>query len=256
MTKKEAQNSKAVILGCMIDRVNRIQALQHIGKLIAEDRPGQIITLNAEIVYQAQKSPALREIINNASLVTPDGIGVVWGGRQLGCPFPERVTGIDLLQTLCQEAASHEWPVFLLGAAPGIADEAARQLSQRYPGLPVCGTHHGYFQERETQMVLDAIKKARPRILFVALGAPRQEFWIHTHMEELQVPVNIGVGGSFDVAAGLKKRAPEWIIRLNLEWLYRLLAEPSRWKRQLALPCFVLAILRTRWSGHRNINQP
>ncbi|HWP98348.1 MAG TPA: WecB/TagA/CpsF family glycosyltransferase [Syntrophomonadaceae bacterium] len=252
MKDTERQSMRAPILGCFIDQVNKDQALVRIHQMILQGDPAQVITLNAEIVYQAQKDQALRDIINSASLVTPDGIGVVWGGRWLGYPFPERVTGIDILYALCQEAASHQWPVFLLGAAPGVAEEAAGQLVKRCPGLLVKGTHHGYFQEDESPGVVEEIIMARPLILFAALGAPKQEFWIRSHLAEMKVPVCIGVGGSFDVIAGHKKRAPAWMIRLNLEWLYRLLAEPSRWKRQLALPRFALAILRTRLTYNRN----
>lgn len=241
--------AKAEIMGCKIDIVNNNQALEIIEDIIREGKPGQVITLNAEIVYQARENRPLRELINRARLVTPDGIGIVWGGRQLGYHFPERVTGIDLVAAVCNRAAERCWKVYLLGAAPGVADKAAQELQKRFPGLNICGTQHGYFQPEENQRIVENIKAAEPAILFVALGAPKQEFWIDSLKEEMQVPLSIGVGGSFDVIAGLKKRAPAFFIRLNLEWLYRLVGEPSRWKRQLALPRFAISILRARLGG-------
>ncbi|HNX92703.1 MAG TPA: WecB/TagA/CpsF family glycosyltransferase, partial [Syntrophomonas sp.] len=174
----------------------------------------------------------------------PDGIGIVWAGRRLGYPFEERVSGIDLLYLICERAPQEGWKIYFLGAAPGIADEAARQLTQKYPAINICGIHDGYFSEEQQQSMLEEIKALQPDILFVALGAPGQEYWIHKYRQAIEVPVAIGVGGSFDVIAGIKSRAPEWMIRANLEWLYRLLKEPSRLKRQMALPKFVLLILR------------
>ncbi len=235
---------KAEILGCKIDIVDNVQALQIIEEIIDAKTPAQVITLNAEIAYQTRHDKDLKEIINSARLVTPDGIGIVWGGRQLGYDFPERVTGIDLLSGICTMALRKQWPIFLLGAAPGVAEGAAYELIRRFPGLDVCGTQHGYFKPEEEAQVVGKIKQARPDILFVALGAPRQEYWINRYKEEMNVPLCMGVGGSFDVIAGIKKRAPAIFIKLNLEWFYRLVGEPSRWKRQLALPRYVLAILK------------
>jgi N-acetylglucosaminyldiphosphoundecaprenol N-acetyl-beta-D-mannosaminyltransferase len=145
---------------------------------------------------------------------------------------------------LCEQAPHENWKIYFLGAAPGIADEAARQLGQRYPGINICGTHNGYFSEEQLPSIIEEIRALRPDILFVALGAPGQEYWIKKFRKALEVPVAIGVGGSFDVIAGIKSRAPEWMIRANLEWMYRLLKEPSRFKRQLALPKFVFMVLQ------------
>jgi len=202
--------------------------------------------LNAEIVYQAQEDPELLNIINEADLVTPDGIGIVWAGQKLGYPLRERVTGIDLLYNLCAEAAQEGWKIYFLGAAPGVAEAAARQLCFTYPGLKICGWHDGYFSDEEVNGIINNIRELQPDLLFVALGAPKQEFWIKQYKQEINVPVLIGVGGSFDVVAGIKERAPKWMIKANLEWLYRLLKEPSRFKRQLALPKFVMLVLKKK----------
>lgn len=240
-------DNKAEILGCHIDIIDKHQALEKINEIISAKKGGQVITLNAEIAFQAQKDEKLRNLINGADLVTPDGIGVIWGGRQLGYDFPERVTGIDLMVSLCQKAADMGWKVFLFGAAPGVAEAAAQSLTKQFPGLVVVGCRHGYFKDDESLEIAREIAASQPDVLFVALGAPKQEYWIKEQREVMKIPLCMGVGGSFDVIAGVKSRAPGWAIRLNLEWLYRLLAEPSRWKRQLALPRYVLAIKKTKW---------
>lgn len=239
-------NEKAFILGANVDIVDFKQALQRIKQLIKGGTPTHIITLNAEILYQAQDNEDLLNVINAADLVTPDGIGIVWAGKKLGYPFSERVTGIDLLYLICEEAAQESWRIYLLGAAPNVAETAGKQLTLKYPGLKICGCHDGYFAADETDKIVEDIKKSQPDILFVALGAPKQEFWIKEHKEDLSVPVLIGVGGSFDVVAGIKERAPEWVIKGNLEWLYRLVKEPSRFKRQLALPKFMVEVLKQK----------
>lgn len=237
---------KANILGAHVDIVNAKQTLQRIKKLSKMGEPAHIITLNAEIVYQAQENPELLNIINGADLVTPDGIGIVWAGRKLGYPIMERVTGIDLLYQLCAEAVQQKWRIYFLGAAPGVVEAAAKQLTLAYPGLQICGWHDGYFSDQEVNGVIHDIKQLKPDLLFVALGAPKQEFWIKQYKGELNVPISIGVGGSFDVVAGIKERAPQWMIKANLEWLYRLITEPSRFQRQLALPKFAMLVLKQK----------
>lgn len=243
-------NNKANILGCQVDRLTSAECVARIGELIQAGKPAHVITLNAEIAYQAQSNSQLQAIINAADLVTPDGIGIVWGGRQLGYDIKERVTGIDLLLTICRIAPLHKWKIFLLGSAPGVAAEAAQKLSADYPGLHIGGTRHGYFQEDDIPALINEIRQLKPQLLLVGLGAPKQEEWIRQYMQQLGGTVCIGVGGSFDVIAGRKKRAPAWMIQLNLEWLYRLVSEPSRWQRQLVLPKFAALILRAKSRSH------
>lgn len=245
-------NTHPSVLGCRLDPLTMSATLDRVGDLIDKADPGKyahIITLNAEIAYQAYYDPALLELINRAELVTADGIGIVWGARRLGIKVPERVTGIDLMEQLCQRAAQRGWRIYLLGAAPGVAEAAAQKLQARYAGLTVAGFHHGYFNDNEEQEIVADIIRTAPQILFVGLGAPRQEWWIDQYKNQLKVPVCIGVGGSLDVISGLKQRAPGWIIKLNLEWLYRLIAEPSRFKRQLVLPRFVGLVIKSRFMG-------
>jgi bacterial polymer biosynthesis proteins, WecB/TagA/CpsF family len=242
MTKRK----RADILGCQVDLGTLEEGIIRIKDLIQRGRPAQVITLNAEIVYQAQDHKELKAIINQADIVTPDGIGIVWGGRQLGYAFKERVTGIDLLCRLCREAPVQGWKIYLLGSAPGVAEEAGQRLVKDFPGLNICGSHHGYFKDEDIPGIVDEIRQCAPHILFVSLGAPKQEEWIKKYKDQLGVPVSVGVGGSLDVIAGHKKRAPRFMIQLNLEWLYRLISEPSRIKRQLALPRFAVLILRSK----------
>jgi len=238
----------ASILGCKVHLVNMAEAVQIVEQMIEDGRnENQVVTLNAEIIYQTKKEIKLQNIINQANLVTADGIGTVWAARTLGYPQKERVSGIDLIHELCIMGATRGWKIYLLGAAPGVAEKAGQELKQSYPGLKVCGIGHGYFSLEDENEIIADINSKSPDILFVALGAPKQEYWINQKRDTLKVPVCIGVGGSFDVIAGIKKRAPKIFIAFNLEWLYRLLTEPSRWKRQLALPAFVLAVLKQKY---------
>ncbi|MEN6460180.1 MAG: WecB/TagA/CpsF family glycosyltransferase [Syntrophomonas sp.] len=238
--------NKANILGCYIDKVTMQSATKAVEKMVEKGIPSHIITLNAEIAYVARDNQQLQEIINNADLVTPDGIGIVWAAQKLGYDIQERVTGIDMIYQICKLSANRKWNIFLLGAAPGMAEKAAQNLTLLYPGLSVVGCQDGYFAQDDIPAIIERIKQAAPQILLVALGAPKQELWIKKYKDQLEVPVCIGVGGSFDVLAGYKKRAPEIMIKLNLEWLYRLLSEPSRLKRQMVLPKFALAVLKQR----------
>lgn len=234
--------SSNYILGNRVDSLTLAGAVARVGDFIASGSPHHIVTMNAEIAYLAYREPRLQEVINRAHLVTADGSGIVWAARTLGSPLPERVTGIDLLQALAAEGARRGWRFFLYGAAPGVAAAAAERLRQEHPGLVIAGTSHGYLGPDAIPILKEEIKAARPQILLVGLGAPKQEYWIAAHLQELQVPVAMGVGGSFDVLAGRVKRAPAWVQRLNLEWLYRVIKEPKRVKRALALPKFMMAV--------------
>lgn len=202
----------------------------------------QVVTLNTEMLYRALHDRALRDLVNRADLVVPDGYGVVWAGRRLGRLLPERVTGIDLVLALAAYAAREKWRLFLLGAAPGVAAEAAQNLVRSYPGLEVAGVAHGYFPAEETLAIVRSIQALSPELLLVALGSPRQEFFIAEHKKELGATVAIGVGGAFDVLAGRLRRAPKVFRELHLEWLFRLIQQPWRWRRMLALPLFALTV--------------
>ncbi|MEW6662558.1 MAG: WecB/TagA/CpsF family glycosyltransferase [Bacillota bacterium] len=235
---------KVSILGVRVDAVTMPETLNIIEGFIQEGKPRHVITLNAEIIHRAWQEPSLKEIIDQAHLVTPDGSGVVWAAKKLGTPVPERVTGIDLVQALLPLAAQKGWSLYFYGGKPGVAEEAARRLKEQHPGLIIAGTSHGYLSEQDKHHLLVDIKAKKPHILLVALGAPRQEHWIRQHLAGLNVPVSIGVGGTLDVLSGRVKRAPAAFQKLKMEWLYRLLKEPWRARRMLALPKFTLAVLK------------
>jgi N-acetylglucosaminyldiphosphoundecaprenol N-acetyl-beta-D-mannosaminyltransferase len=234
------------ILGLPVDRVDMAGAVARIRELVSENRTCQIVTLNSEIAMTAQEDSRLKEVICRADLVVPDGAGVVWASRVLGVSLPERVAGFDLMQELLACAASHRWPVFFLGAEPGVAKEAAERVKRRLPELIVAGTHHGFFGDEEEAAVIEEINSAEARLLFVGMGAPRQDFWIAGNKTRIETAICIGVGGSFNVLAGKVKRAPDWMGRCGLEWLYRLICQPSRFVRMLALPRFVIRVLREK----------
>lgn len=212
------------------------EALSRAEQFIRDGRPRMIVTSDTSAVVRAQEDEELRTIINEADLATMDGQGVVLCARMLDFPVAGRVPGCDMMQLLCEICGRIGKPIALLGAAPGVAAEAARVLEARYEGLEVVYHHHGYFGEDEEAQIIEAIRRARPAALFVAMGIPKQEKWIKRHMQELAVPVCMGVGGSLDVIAGRVKRAPKWMQRCGLEWLYRTALDPKRLPRLAALP--------------------
>lgn len=240
---------KAQVLGVRIDHITMKQAVTKIGGMIAEGKPHLVVTANSEMLVMANQDPLLYEIIQRADLVVPDGIGVIWASRLLNVSLPERVPGVELMQALLAESVNKKWRVFLLGAEQGIAEQAAAEISEVYPGINIVGTYHGYFKKSEQQQVLNAVKAACPDILFIALGVPKQEKWAAAHLASLNVPVAIGVGGSFQIIAGTVNRAPLWMQRFGLEWFYRLLKQPKRIGRMLALPRFALWIILERFSA-------
>jgi len=237
------------LLGVRITPVGMEEALEKAREFIAEDHPHMIVTSDTTGVVAAQDDPELREIMSQADMVTPDGQGVVLAARLLNLPIQERVSGIDMVRKLCEVAAGCGRSVFLLGAAEGVAEEAAEKLRAAVPDLEVAGTQHGYFGPEEEPMIVARIRDSRPAVLFVAFGIPKQEKWIHAHLRELRVPVCIGVGGSFDVIAGRLKRAPAWMRRWGLEWLFRVSQEPKRLLRLGALPRMAWLAFRALLGG-------
>lgn len=204
-----------------------------------------VVTANPEIVMVANEDQRFRTILEQAYIV-PDGIGIVYAAKILNYPITERVTGIELLEALMEKANTMKWKVFLLGAAPDVSQRAAEELAARYPGAQIVGALDGYFRAEEEIEIVNQIQTSQADILFVALGAPKSEYLISKYWDRLGVKLAMGVGGSFDVLAGAVKRAPKIWQRLHLEWLYRLLKQPSRWKRQIAIPRFILAVLRQK----------
>ena len=205
---------------------------------------GQIVTLNAEMTMAARQQPELGAVIAGADLVIPDGAGVVWALGRQGYRV-RRAPGIELARQLLDHAARHGWRVALVGASPGVMDTLVQRLGRELPGLRLGWSSHGYRSGAEWPDLERELLDARPDLVLVALGVPRQETWIRS-LAGRRRGLWMGVGGSFDVWAGTKKRAPVWMRALQIEWLYRLVQEPSRWRRMLALPEFAIAVLRQR----------
>ncbi len=215
------------------------------GSAMMEDGGGHyVVTPNPEIVWLARKLPELKAAVNGADLVIPDGIGVIYAARILGTPLKERVPGIELAEALIAHAAAAGLSVFLLGAKPGVAERAGENLRAKYPGLRIAGCGDGYF--KEDGPVLERLRASGARLILVCLGFPRQELWMAAHRDEVGPAVMLGVGGSMDVFAGDVKRAPEAWCRAGLEWLYRLLSQPSRIKRMIKLPVFLVSVVWER----------
>ncbi len=238
------------VLGVRVDRISFAGVVEWVGERIRRQEQAMVVTANAELVVQAVESPQVGRLVGEADLVVPDGVGVLWAGVIGGVPFPERVAGVELMEALVARAPKEGWRVALYGGRPGVAQEAAERLRQRYPGLDVSGCYHGYLDSEEEQEMLEQLRQQRPNLLFVALGAPRQENWISSRRAQLPELVAIGVGGSFDVFAQRLKRAPKWMTRMGLEWLFRLVQEPSRLPRMLALPRFVYLVLKEKLLRH------
>ena len=238
------------LFGVPFDRIGLGEAVERIEGFIHAGIPRLVATSDATALVRARTDAQWRSCYERADLVAADGTGIVWASRWLGAPLPERVTGIDLVQALCARAASRGHRVFLLGAAPGVAERAAASLQRAYPGLNVVGTHHGYFEtDRAPCPLVERIRQATPDLLFVGMGAPRQEYWALAQRHALGVPVIMGVGGSFDVLSGRLLRAPRWMQRAGLEWAFRLCLEPHRLGRAIRIPVFLWWLLRLKCSA-------
>jgi N-acetylglucosaminyldiphosphoundecaprenol N-acetyl-beta-D-mannosaminyltransferase len=233
------------ILDIPVHDVTMAETLDAIGQFIDMHTPHQICTINPEFIMAAQNDLEFRQILNRSALNLPDGIGVVWAAKQAGFTLRERVAGSDLIYQLADRAARTGWKIFLLGAAEGVADQAAVKLQSMYPAVNIVGAWAGSPHPAADDEAVQRIRAAEADIVLVAYGAPKQDKWIDRNLMRTGASVAIGMGGSFDFVVGTQRRAPQWVRRLNLEWLYRLVREPWRWRRQLALPRFVWRVIRS-----------
>lgn len=245
------------ILGCRVDAVDREEAVTRIAGLAAGNGGALVVTLGVEMVMAAQRDAAFRALLNGSSLSVCDTIGILLASRARGGALRTRVTGVELVDALAARSVGDETVrLFLLGGAEGTAERAAASLAARFPGVRIAGTRNGYFRDAESPAVAQLIKESGASVLLAGLGSPKQEKWIAGFAASAGVGVGIGVGGSFDVLAGNVRRAPRAIQQAGLEWAYRLMCEPSRWRRQLALPRFALAegaeILRIKMGNRSN----
>lgn len=233
-----------------IDNLTMQKTIDEIEELIKKRESSYIVTPNVAHIVSLQKDKELEKIYQEASLVIPDGMPLLWGAKILGRPLKERVAGSDLLPAFCEVAAKKGYKLFFLGAGPGVAVKAAKILTQKNPGLKIVGTYSPPFgfenSEEDNRKIVSMITETKPDVLFVGLGAPKQEKWIWKHKDQLEVPVLIGVGAAFDFIAGTAKRAPKWMQKCGLEWFFRLCQEPRRlWRRYLiGSPIFLWLVLK------------
>ena len=242
--------SKINIRGVMFDNVDMDEALEIAKKFVCSDGPSVIYTPNSEIVQLCVEQKDFCDVINSADMIIPDGAGVLLASKILKTPLKEKVAGIELAQKLIEYCAESGKKLFFLGSKPettdengnkvsSTADEAAKKLKEKYPDLNVCGTADGYFKDKDSDRIIEKINASEADIVFVCLGCPRQENWIHSFKNRTNASLLIGLGGSLDVFAGRVKRAPNFFVKMNLEWFYRLLKQPQRLGRMMKIPKFL-----------------
>jgi N-acetylglucosaminyldiphosphoundecaprenol N-acetyl-beta-D-mannosaminyltransferase len=239
------------IFGVLLDLLTMDETVDRCARLVEAGEPVQHVVINAGKVVLMQDVPRLKDVIRDCALVNADGQSIVWAGRFLGKDVPERVAGIDLMHRLLAEAALRQWPVYFLGARQEVLDAAVARLRVQHPDLVVAGARNGYF--RDDAAVAQEIRNSGARLLFVGISSPRKEFFLAEHLHAMGPVFAMGVGGSFDVVAGLTKRAPVWMQRTGLEWFYRFMQEPGRmWKRYLVGNTrFVALVAKERLAAKR-----
>lgn len=243
--QKQANPDRIKILGLPVDAITYEKWLQMIEDWVNSSQPfaRHVCTINPEFIMIACRDVNFYNILQRADLCVPDGVGLLWAARHIGQPLPERVTGSDGVPIIAERASHKGWRLFFLGAAPGVADKTAEILRAKHPGLQIVGTYSGSPSPAEEDDIVELVNASQADILFVAYGAPEQDKWIARNLPRLRVKMAMGVGGSFDFIAGVVPRAPYWMQRLGLEWLFRLYLQPWRIARMTRLPRFVLAVL-------------
>ncbi|MDW8106065.1 MAG: WecB/TagA/CpsF family glycosyltransferase [Armatimonadota bacterium] len=244
--EQQALPKEVRVLGVRVHAVRMEDALRRIEGLIQQGEPNLVITADANAILLALQDAEFHALMEQAALITADGAGLLWAGRRLGQPFPERVSGVDLVEQLARLSHEKGYRLYFVGAAPGVAQRAAESLLQRYPNAQIVGVQHGYFSPEEEPAVVEQIAAARPDVVLVGMGMPRQEQWAWRHRHALGAAVLIGVGGSFDVYGGVVKRAPYWLQRVGCEWLWRLVQDPRKIRKVRNLPRFAWQVLRAR----------
>ncbi|RSD25215.1 WecB/TagA/CpsF family glycosyltransferase [Mesobacillus subterraneus] len=242
------KNSLVNVLGIPFINKDLTEMSALLTKRINVDKKTFVVTANPEIVMHAIKDPIYNEIVNSADYVVPDGAGVILASRILGTPLKERVAGYDLTIKMLENANQNGWKIYLLGGKEDVNSKAVINIKKQYPDIKIAGNHHGFFDMEDDSVARD-ILHAKPDIVLVALGFPRQEIWVSKYFGEFKNGLFIGVGGTIDVLSGNVKRAPSFWVKLNLEWLYRLLIQPSRWRRMLVLPLFVLKVFSSKYKN-------
>ncbi|MFD1706489.1 WecB/TagA/CpsF family glycosyltransferase [Siminovitchia sediminis] len=238
-------SKKVEVLGVEFDHTTKTETIQMLTKRLKARKKTFVVTANPEIVMYAQRDPEYKKIVQSADYIIPDGIGIIMGAKMLNNPLPERIPGFELMKDLLDVADREQLKVFFLGAKEQVLHKAINNIQQDYPGIHIAGYHHGFFKGNDPD-IAKMVQAANPDMVFVALGFPRQEQWISQNSHLFSKGLFMGVGGSFDVLSGKVKRAPAIWRKLNMEWLYRLIKQPHRWKRMAFLPLFMLKVLRTK----------
>jgi N-acetylglucosaminyldiphosphoundecaprenol N-acetyl-beta-D-mannosaminyltransferase len=220
------------LMGCSIDNLTMKETVERVERFIDSGSPHQHVVVNVDKIVKAQSNPELRQIINRCALINADGMPVVWASRLLGKSLKERVTGVDLFEALMERAAQKKWRIYLLGAREKIVSTVKTLYESKYPGLTIVGYRDGYWAPHEEASVAAAIGAAGVDILFVAISSPKKEEFLARYQAEMKVPFAMGVGGTFDVAAGKVRRAPKWMQAAGMEWFFRFLQEPRRMFRR------------------------
>jgi len=243
------------MFGAKIDPLTMQETLESIEKIIDQRQPTQHVVVNVAKLVMMQEDEKLRNIVNSCGLINADGQGIVWGAKLLGIGIPERVAGIDLFQNIVRMASERNYKLYFLGAKEEVVTKVVKLFEFRYPRLKVAGFRNGYFKEEEEAEIIEDIRRSEASVLFVAMGSPKKEIFLNKYINDMGVPFVMGVGGSFDVIAGVTKRAPVWMQRIGMEWFYRFLCEPRRmWRRYLVSNTIYLGmILKALVTGKKGV---
>jgi N-acetylglucosaminyldiphosphoundecaprenol N-acetyl-beta-D-mannosaminyltransferase len=236
--------TRFTLLGVPIDPMTEADAVDWVARALDDGRPRLVISVNPERIMHAGRDPEFAAVLGRADLALADGAGVLWAARRLGHPLPGRVAGVDLVQALAARGAREGWRFFFLGGAPGVAEAAGQVLHERHPGFILAGSNPASPDPINDALTTQAIRSSGAQLLFLAYGAAAEEAWLARNLTRSGAIVGMGVGGAFDFISGRAQRAPRWMRERGLEWLHRLSQEPWRWRRMLALPQFVLRVMR------------
>ena len=242
--------TRFTLLGVPVDPLTEAEAVDWVAQAISEGRSRLVISVNPERIMHAGREPAFAAVLKGADLALADGAGVVWAARRLGHGVPERVAGVDFVEALAARGAARGWRFFFLGGGPGVAEAAGRALAERYPGFILAGTHAGSPDPASDAATIDAVRSSGAQLLFLAYGAGAEEAWLARNLGASGASVGMGVGGAFDFISGRVRRAPRWMRNVGLEWLHRLSNQPWRWRRMIALPRFVIRVMREGSRSH------
>jgi N-acetylglucosaminyldiphosphoundecaprenol N-acetyl-beta-D-mannosaminyltransferase len=242
--RPDSENTQPGKLGFCVSALRMPETISAIREFITSDTPHLVVTADAASAVLARRDRLYLDIVRKADLVTPDGTGIVLACRLLGEGARERICGVDLVPEIAQCCAYERRSLFLIGGRPGVAEEAARELKRRFPALQIAGCHHGYFDAESESGVVEMIARTRPDVLVAGMGAPKQEKWLAENAAAIGAKLAIGVGGSLDVLAGRSKRAPRWMQRAGIEWLWRFVSDPKRVRKVALLPAFCWIVLR------------